>query len=108
MRGVDQYQREFPGYPQPKNLAKSASIGHHHNPANNKEAGISKNTNPEQLARVEAPPVLKAEGALSEPLVEVPFRGAPVELDTLPLVVLSIVGAGVDVTVSAAVGGVTK
>lgn len=106
MRGVDQYQRELPGYPQPKNLAKSASIGHHHSPVNNKEAGISKTTNLELLARLEAPPVRKFEGALNVALTEVPFRGAPVELDTLAQVVLSITGARVDVTISA--GGVTE
>lgn len=73
---------------------------------NNKKAGIRIPTNPEQLARVEAPPVRKAEGALSIALVEVPFRDAPVELDKVALVVLSIAGAEVGVSVCAVV--VTK
>ena len=77
--------------------------GGRHSPANNKQAGRSRNTKPEQLARLEVPPVRKAEGALSVALVEVPFGGAPVELDTRALVVLLNAGTEVDVTVCAVV-----
>lgn len=67
---------------------------------------MSRTTNPEQLGRLEAPPVRKVEGALSVALVFVPFRGVPVELDILALIVLSIEVTEVDITVSA--GGVPK
>jgi hypothetical protein len=54
---------------------KFASIGHYHSPANKKHAGRSRNTNPEQLAKLEAPLVRIVEGALSVALVEVQFFG---------------------------------
>ena len=59
--------------------------------------------NPEHLAKLEAPPVRIAEGALSLALVEVPFEGALVELDTRALVVLSNAGTEVNVAVCAVV-----
>jgi hypothetical protein len=85
---------------------KFASIGHHHNHPINQKAGMSRIANPEQLARLEAPLVRLVKGELSVALVEVPFGGATIELETRALVVLSIAGTEADVTVCAVV--VTK
>jgi hypothetical protein len=92
-----------PDNPRRKILQKFASIRHHRSPVNNQQSGVSKNTSPEQLG-LEAPPVRKTEGALSVALVEVPFRGAPLELVTLAVLVRWIAGAEVDVAVSAVAG----
>jgi hypothetical protein len=64
---------------------------------------MSRIANSEQLARLEAPLVRLVKGALSVALVEVPFGGAPVELDTRALVVLSVAGVEVDVTAAVVV-----